>query len=197
LLDFGDVPAWLSAVANVLTLVIAGAAAWFGLGQLKEARRLREDQSRPYVVVDFEISGSGHPHMDIVVSNIGTTLARDIRLSFDPPLRSTLDDDPQVKRQLPPISKSHLFSEVIPTMAPGKVYRVLFENMPDRYKRDDLPRRYEVTVELSGPHGSEEPLKQILDLNMYYGTPFVEVHNLHHIAKSLRAWAKKNGVHTF
>ncbi|WP_409180130.1 hypothetical protein F9C11_26825 [Amycolatopsis sp. VS8301801F10] len=189
--DFGNVPDWIAALAGVGTLGIAVLAASAAFKQVGEARRLREEQARPFVVVDFEPNGAGHPYMDIVVKNYGATLAKNVRITFEPPLASTLDNIDET----PPVSEWALFSEPIPTIPPGKEYRGLFENMPTRFE-SNLPRRYAVTVGLDGPTGPEA-LRQILDLGPYFGVKKIDVQGLHHIAKSLRAWAKHAGANRF
>ena len=51
------------------------------------SRELRRDEARPYVVVDFEPDRP--PFMNLVVANLGRTMARNVRIETDPPLEST------------------------------------------------------------------------------------------------------------
>jgi len=106
-----------------LQLFVLAAAAVYGRRQLKEAKELREAQTRPFVVID--LGSSAHTLFDLVVKNIGPTLARDVRFEFDPPIRSTDKDlDP---------NKLKMFREGISTLAPGKEIRALFEKGPARH----------------------------------------------------------------
>jgi hypothetical protein len=187
--DWGNVPSWVSAGVAVFALVSAGFAAYFAYHQLDLARSLREEKARPFVVVD--IVPVQHPFTELVIQNVGETLAKDVRVFFDPPLVTTLDNDEMA------IASSFALKEGIPSLPPGREHRMLFENMPDRYAREDLPRRYEVTVTSSGRRGPEEPLVQVLDLNVFYGYHRLEQYGVHHVAKTLRAWAKKDGVKSF
>jgi len=192
MVDWGNVPSWISAIISFLALISAVAAVAFAYRQLELAKTLREEKARPFVVVDIETAaGPGHPFTELVIRNIGETLARNVKITFEPPLRTTLDD-PRYS-----LASSALIKEGVPSMPPGREYRVLFEQMPDRYARTDLPRRYTVTVELSGRRGPEEPLTQILDLNIFYGVQSIENNGIHHIAKTLRSWAKSSGVSNF
>lgn len=194
MIDWGNVPSWVSAVLSLMTLGVAVTAAWFARGQLELARTLREEKARPFVVVDLEPArGVGRPFMDLVVRNIGETLARDVHIEFDPPLASTLDDTPGATN----IGDAYMFRNGIPSMPPGREYRALFEDMPKRYDRADLPRQYKAVVTLTGRRGREEPTEQVLDLDVFYGPMNVQEYGTHHIAKTLRAWAKKNGVNSF
>jgi len=189
MIDWGNVPSWVSAGIAFLALVSAVAAVVFAYRQFDLAKTLREEKARPFVVVD--IVPTQHPYSDLVVRNVGETLAKDVKILFEPSLKTTLDDGDC------DIADSFALKEGIPSLPPGREYRMLFENMPDRYERDDLPRRYTVTVTSSGRRGPEEPLTQVLDLNVFYGYQKIEIYGTHHMAKTLRAWAKKDGVTHF
>src|SRR5262245_14565535 len=73
---------WTAAAAWV-TAFVAIAAAVVGLGQLAEARRVRLEQSQPYVVIFMEPSRAGTYFIDLVVRNFGTTAAYDVRVKVD------------------------------------------------------------------------------------------------------------------
>lgn len=55
-------------------LVLISLAALFGWKQLAHAKDLRDAQTRPFVVIDLGSSRQGF--FDLVVTNIGSTLAR-------------------------------------------------------------------------------------------------------------------------
>jgi len=96
-------------------------AAWIALRQVREARRLREETHRPFVVVDVEADDFVFM---LTVSNIGTSLARDVELSFDPPLESSIEhiDFSEIK----------MLTEGIATFAPGRVLRTLLDSATSR-----------------------------------------------------------------
>ena len=73
-----------AAWATVLVYIVLGGFAW---RQVHEARRLREEQARPFVIVDFEPDFLVY----LTVENIGRTVARDVTIQFDKPLPSTLE----------------------------------------------------------------------------------------------------------
>src|SRR6266853_944417 len=72
---------WLMLTALVLTAAAIAA----GL-QLREARRLRRAQIRPFVVMEFHVLPSSAIYLRF--SNLGTTMARNVRFTFDRPLAS-------------------------------------------------------------------------------------------------------------
>ncbi|MFI7591110.1 hypothetical protein [Micromonospora sp. NPDC049359] len=194
--DLGDVPGWISALSTVSALGIAGYAAKAAFHQVKEARNLREAQAQPFVVIDFEPTrGVGHPFMDLVIKNVGQTMARDVRFKFSPELLSTLYEDPSAPTKLSDLS---VFTNGIASIPPGREYRILFDKMPDRFANPKMPRQYAVEISFGDYKGvPQEPLTQILDLEVYFSALMISEHGTHHIAKTLRAWAKKNGVTHF
>jgi hypothetical protein len=113
---------WAGVQAIVLS-VAAAVAIW----QVWEARRLRRAQAQPFVVVDFEVL-EAQQQIYIVISNIGTTTARDVQLRFEPPLSSSFDSKPNITppRELKPLS------DRIPSLPPGKQIRVLFDIFTER-----------------------------------------------------------------
>ncbi|MFF1530970.1 hypothetical protein [Cellulomonas sp. NPDC058312] len=178
-------PLWTDvvvAVAAVLTLAVAVWAAWYARGQVQLARQTREDQSRPFVVVDFESSVVWLNVINLVVVNVGQTLARDVKLTFDPPLSSSQDKSEQFALQ-----DSALVTEGISAMPPGRRIETLFDLSHERIKTE-LPMRYRVTVECADAHGRKQaPLSYDLDLSTGYRLRRVAVRGAHDAAEALRS----------
>ena len=146
----------LAAWATVGIYIVIGLFAW---RQVHEARKLREEQARPFVIVDFEPGFLVY----LTVENLGRTMARDVSIHFDKPLETTL----QGPREL---DESPLFREPIPTLPPGKKIRLLFDQFPARLNAG-LPLTYDVKLRYRGPTGRKEwdhPYR--LDLGMYVGS---------------------------
>lgn len=57
--------------------------------QAREAQDALAAQSRPFVVVDFDVL-TERPLIFLTITNLGKTLARKVRFQFEPPLRSSL-----------------------------------------------------------------------------------------------------------
>jgi len=146
----------LAAWATVLIYFVIGLFAW---RQVHEARRLREEQARPFVIVDFEPGFLVY----LTVENLGRTMAREVSIHFDKPLETTLTG----RRE---IDETPLFREPIPTLPPDKKIRVLFDQFPARLDAG-LPLTYNVELRYQGPTGKKEwkhPYR--LDLGMYVGS---------------------------
>jgi hypothetical protein len=174
----------LAAGGAVATFVVAMIAALAAFRQVREARILREEQARPHVVVYFEPSQASTMHLDLVVENVGHTAARDVCVRFEPPLVSTMDNAEFAR------ADPYFLREGIPTLPPGIAYRMLFESGPERFQRDDLPRRYVATVSFADRRGERESDKYVLDLDTFYGYEALTIYGEHHTAKALREIAQ-------
>ncbi len=179
-----DFPAWTpedwSALSAGVTAIVAVVAALFAFLQVRQARLLREEQAQPFVVVDFESSAVWQNAIELVIENIGKTVARDVRVTFDPPLESTEQHEGY------DLSKSVLLAEGIPTMPPGKRVAALFDLSHKRYD-SGLPMSYVATVNFSDARGKrQDALTYVLDLNFRYGLMRFTEYGLHDGVKAIR-----------
>ena len=177
--DWAAVTAW-AAWATVAVYIGLGIFAWI---QVLQARRLREEQARPFVIVDLEPGFLVY----LTVANLGRTMARDVSIRFDKPLESTLSGPRE-------IDESPLFREPIPALPPGKKIRLLFDQYAARMEAK-LPLTYDVTLRYKGPTGKKEwehPYR--LDLGMYLGSALPPkglpelVDEVEKIRKELEKW---------
>jgi hypothetical protein len=176
---FGVHPEVLTAVAAVVTALIALAAAWYARGQVRESRLLREEQAQPFVIVDMEPSPHASSFIELVVANLGHTLARDVTFKFDPPLRRAYS------RGVDPNEWS-IFKDGIPSFPPGKMFRMLFDIGHERFNAGLHADKYAVTVEFKGPRGQYmEPLTYILDGRYYFDPNRLGVRTIHTVAQEL------------
>lgn len=178
--DFGAWgPADWEAFGTNLTVLVAAIAAVFAYHQVREARRLREEQAAPFVVVDIQPSDVSMQLLNLVIENVGTTLARDVQITFTPPLRSSLSDSK--------LAKSTLFSEGIQTFPPRRRIEFLFDQAAGRFADKSLPLRYDAVVSFKDSRGRpQEALSYVIDLGYLYGLEYVEQFGQHHMAKALR-----------
>ncbi|MGN6129151.1 MAG: hypothetical protein ACTHOK_02305 [Nocardioidaceae bacterium] len=203
------VGAMAQAVATVLTLIVAIFAVRYAAGQVKEARaqvtearrareeqseranqetqeraerdaRLREEQARPFVVVDFQPSAVWGNIIEIVFENVGQTLAKDVRFHFSPELESSQGSEGY------DFKNSVLIRRGIPSMPPGKRFAALFDLSHERIKTD-LPMAYSVRVDMKDAFDRQQPtLEYVLDLNFMYGFRRIDAKTIHDVAKSLK-----------
>lgn len=169
--------AW-TAIAAWATVAIAVAAALFAGWQVLEARRTREEQARPQVMVymDWTVSPK---FIDLVIRNFGKTGAHSVRLDAKPPLFRASDGTSEPVR-LP---------DEIPTLVPGQEWRTFWNTDMDR-KGSELPDVHEVTVTYTDRHGKPFVSSARLDWRVYEGTHWVEKKDLNDAAKALDKIAK-------
>jgi len=174
-LRFWDYTAADWAGLQFAVLLTAAVVAYF---QVREARRLRQERSRPFVVIEVDVR-SGIAQFRI--RNIGATLARDVRFEFDPPLKSTRDDDPN----LPVLAELNLFTKGIPSLPPGMEEYILFDQLPAR-NATDLPDDYDVTVKYTDPLGTKFEETMTVGISHRREAVRLTLHDVHDVHRELK-----------
>lgn len=168
--------AW-SALASWLTLLVALAGALFARSQVLIAAQERRDRIRPAVIVDLEMRDDLNGIVFIDVANIGQTIARDVRLTFDPLLPTDGDASQQATQRF--------LSRPIPSMPPGKRYRTIFTYLPERSR--ELPRQYRVEVACRDAQDRVQPAEEyLLDLDLIADSLHVSRDGLHQVNATLK-----------
>lgn len=188
-----DSTAWtaIGSLAAAGTFVIAGIAAWIALRQVRQGRELAEEQARPYVIAFIEERPESSKMLNLVVRNIGQTAARKLRVTVDPPFIRARED----------IEGHHFMdavflNETTDVLAPHAELSNFLDSAPERYAAD-LPGALTVTLRYKDRAGTELTDEYKLDFAAGRGDLRPDVHGLHHIAKTLRALAKKQGISSF
>jgi hypothetical protein len=181
-----DFSAWTpqdwSTFGTLSTTLIAFAAAIFAGRQVLEARRTREAQAQPFVIVDIQSSPVWANILNLVVENIGTTLATDVKISFAPPIQSSQEGLN--------LANSVMVAEGIPALPPGRRIEAWFDMSHSRLEKG-LPLRYEASVKCKDARGRPvDTLTYTIDLNYLYGLERIDEYGMHHAADALRDIAK-------
>ena len=134
-------PDWVSACAETLMTLVALCALFYARGQVTEARRTREDQSRPYVVCYLEIDPNIPNAADLVIRNYGLTAAYNVVVTFDAtPERGVPADH---------VARIVSVPECFPVLAPGQEWRTHFDSGSNDRENFGLPMQYTGTIEYS------------------------------------------------
>lgn len=166
-----------TAIGTMSTAVIAAVAASVAYFQVRVARQARDDRIRPFVVVDIRPSASSVHILNLVVENVGLTLARNVTIKFDPPL-ATSEGSYR-------LAESALLTTGIPSLPPGRRIEAFFDSAFSRNGKD-LPDRFDVTVTYDDAHGRRQPsLSYIVDFSYLFGLQYMDEKGLHDIAKSV------------
>ncbi len=146
-------PATWAALALWVLLVVVVASLIATRRAVRKARFLREQQTRPFVVVDVEPGFN----LYLAIENTGPTVARNVRIRFVPLLVSARDDVDL--GEIPALGAG------IPTMAPGQKLRFFLDVAAERLARPALPHRHRVEVEYERADGRALPVERYdLDL---------------------------------
>ncbi len=169
-----------AALAAWVTAVIALVAGWIALRQLGEARRLRREQAQPYLVLSMEPGAVDPKFVDLVIRNLGTTAAHDVRLRITPtPQRSGEDG----------VAEDVWLPQELPVLVPHQEWRTLWDFTPDR-SRAGLPDRHEATVTYKDSQDEECCTPSVLDWSAYKGRQWVHTYTTHDVGKALREISK-------
>jgi hypothetical protein len=172
------------AVGTVATFFVALAAALYASRQVREARRTREDQARPYVAVFLEVVDE--TNLDLVVKNFGATTARNVTIHPDKPMKRYWGDEVE----------DLLTFDILPVLVPGQDWRTLFDVHGQRMDANNYDA-YTVKVrydDIRGRHMDEETF--VLDWSPFKDKQFVGRRNLDDIGKAVEGINKTLGKWT-
>jgi hypothetical protein len=173
--------AW-SAIGVWATVAVYAGVLGYAIRQVREARQLREQQLRPFVVAEF-VPGT---LITFRVKNYGQTMARNVRLRWDPWPETTFSDDPVWQSP----EKSVLFSAGIPFLPPGQAVTTLFDHFPARVGAN-LRLRETIFVDYEATDGRAFTDERYdLDLELFMGLRHVGRKELHDVATTLDEIAK-------
>lgn len=174
-LDVGDVAGLAAAIAALGTLVVYVVIAFYAKNQLGQAERIRAEQARPYVIAEF-VSGF---LIDFRIRNLGTTMAKNVRLSWDRWPESTIRDSMWASPD-----DSAIFRDGIPSLAPHQEITTLFDAFEARLT-EKLPLTYTLKVSYTDSNGRPYEDEFILDLNMYLGLEVDTKKTINDVARQL------------
>ena len=158
---------WAVIVATVAALIASAIALWQASiarkatnSQLALQERIHREQNEPYVIVDVQPDAYGS--MRLIIENTGPTVARDVRISCDPPLESGWEAEPGQ----PDLTQvlQEVVSRPISILPPGRRLTFLFDDK-ERVQNLSLPSVYTFTVDANGPAGKVETAQYTVDLD--------------------------------
>jgi len=130
--------------------------------QLEQAEKVHREQNEPYVIVDIQPDAPGSGLLVLVIENIGSTIARDVTITVDPPIVSSTGDNVTERVQMG-------LSRMIPMLPPGRRLKYVFDIAHRRFS-SELPTAYTFTVQAKGPFGDVEPLEYLVDFSSWRET---------------------------
>ncbi|KKF03411.1 hypothetical protein [Mycolicibacterium obuense] len=174
----------VAAVSQALTVIVAGWAALYARGQVREARETRERVAQPEVVV-FVDHHQVRRYVDLVIKNFGQTTAYNVRITL-PPL--------EVARYVSEATGDEVRHVLMPTkiavLAPGQEWRTVWDSVVRRENfKGELRDQYGGFVEFddkiedSGKRTYRNPIA--LDIRMFWNTMWIEQNKGQSVEKAL------------
>ena len=143
----------------------------------------RDQQIAPYVVVFFDHQ-TDSPIFDLVIKNTGRTAARDVEVTVEPPLQTSLKNYD--------IEQLAFIHQVIPTLPPEYEIRASVDVIDNALKSVTLPKQYRVKVTYSGGIKAEKrEAEYILDLNIFNGILETHTRSLTDLTKAVEKISDK------
>ncbi|MDV7255707.1 MULTISPECIES: hypothetical protein [Rhodococcus] len=161
-------------------------AAAFALGQVSEARKTRDEQAQPNVVVFAQTNETHWQVLELVVRNYGSTPAYDVEMSFEPDLAVTPYTDQSTGQRVELLK----FPRTIPFLAPGQEWRTVWDSAWRRaeHKRatgEVVQSQSEASVTFRDSRGRKFATRSILDWDAMDHATRITVKSIHHVATNL------------
>jgi len=180
-----DTETWMAVAAGAQTIII-GAAAGLAYLPVREARLTRQNQTRPFVVMDLNMTEP--PLIYLTIANLGQTIARHVRIQTVPPLASSLDRDDDLGY----IANLRVFTGEIPSLAPGRQIRLLFDSFFQR-EQGNFDGVYQVKITYEGERRRFWWMDRtrsynedsVLDLGVYKNIQYIDRRTIHDVHKQL------------
>lgn len=161
-------PAWIAGTAAVIS---SGAAIWAvtnGNRTLKRSDRDSQARSRPMVAAELRDEPYATATQLLVIKNYGPTVARNVKVTFDPPLGDPAPE--KAHESMAPFLKRR-YAKPIPSLVPGQeLDNIYFDGecagAGGWKNREPHPDQVRVTVELDAPDGARYIDHFDLDVNL-------------------------------
>jgi len=186
--------AWLRAngwLTDWLLLLVAIITAWFALSQLRQARRVQDEQARPYVVAGIRRVTGGI--VELYVKNLGATAAFNVHMTSDPALTSVTAPD-------------FTTFDVIPSLVPQEEWSTIWEERAHERKQAEAPDRFDIIITYEGSAINRSWIRKlmnrpgprfadqyIIDWTPFWPTTFIQHKDMDDLVTAVREIQKSIG----
>ena len=176
----------LGAAASILSLLVAGfsliyvrRSAKASREQTKQQKQAAKDAAQPMVWVDIRGDSGRGQALLLLLGNSGPSIARDVKVTFDPAPLATLNIKPILE----------ILKQGIASLAPGRTMQWALGAAHDTSDWD-AHKAYRVRIEAEGPFGAIEPLEYLISVDDLHGSSAAPPGNLHAVAAELHEMTK-------
>jgi hypothetical protein len=170
------------AAVSILSLLVAGfsliyvrRSAKASREQTKQQQQAAKDAAQPMVWVDIRGDDGQDQALVLLLGNSGPSIARNVKVVFDPAPPSRVDIKPIFE----------ILKQGIASLPPGRTMKWALGEAHDigDWHPDNA---YRVRIEAEGPFGAIEPLEYVISVDDLDGSPAEPPGNLHEVAAELR-----------
>jgi hypothetical protein len=176
----------LGAAVSILSLLVAGfsliyvrRSAKASREQTKQQKQAAKDAAQPMLWVDIRGDEGQGQALVLLLGNSGPSIARNVKVIFDPAPPATLDIKPILE----------ILKQGIASVPPGRTMQWVLGAARDAID-SDAHNAYRVRIEAEGPFGLVEPLEYVLSVDDLDGSRAVPPGNLHAVAVELHEMTK-------
>lgn len=170
------------AAVSILSLLVAGfsliyvrRSAKASREQTKQQKRAPRDAAQPMLWVDVRGDDGQDQALVLLLGNSGPSVARNVKVIFDPAPPSRVDIKPILE----------ILKQGIASVPPGRTMKWALDAAPDAVDSDSH-KACRVRIEAEGPFGAIEPLEYVISVDDLDGSRAVPPGNLHEVAAELR-----------
>jgi hypothetical protein len=169
------------AAVSILSLLVAGFSLIYVRRSAKASReqtkqqQAAKDAAQPMVWVDIRGDDGQGERLVLLLGNSGPSIARNVKVVFDPAPPSRVDIKPIFE----------ILKQGIASLPPGRTMKWALGEAHDigDWHPDNA---YRVRIEAEGPFGAIEPLEYVTSVDDLDGSPAEPPGNLHEVAAELR-----------
>jgi len=176
----------LGAAVSILSLMVAGFSLFYvrrsakaSREQTKQQKQAAKDAAQPMLWVDIRGDDGQGQALVLLLGNCGPSVARNVKVVFDPAPPATLDNKPILE----------ILKQGIASVPPS---RTMQWALGAAYNTDDWDahKAYRVRIEAEGPFGAIEPLEYVISVDDLHGLRAAPPGNLDAVAAELREMTK-------
>ena len=176
----------LGAAVSILSLLVAGFSLIYARRsanasreQTKQQKQAANDAAQPMLWVDIRGDDRQDQALVLLLGNSGPSIARNVKVTFDPAPPATLDIKPILE----------LLNQGIASLPPGRTMQWAL-GAPHNAVDWDAHKAYRVRINAEGPFGAIEPLEYVISVDDLDGSRAAPPGNLHAVAAELHEMTK-------
>jgi hypothetical protein len=176
----------LGAAVSILSLLVAGFSLIYvrrsanaSREQTKQQKQAAKDAAQPMLWVDIRGDDGQGQALALLLGNSGPSIARSVKVAFDPEPPSTLDIKPILE----------ILKQGIASLAPGRTMQWALGAAHDTSDWD-AHKALRVRIEAEGPFGAIEPLEYVISVDDLHASRAAQPGNLHAVAAELHEMTK-------